>query len=134
MRLLPIAALFLLQACATGGIRPLRPNEIATAPYHGGDSKPALGSLMYEGGCLLLRMEDGSAPLLPVWPTGTSFEESLVTVHEPGKADQQVVLGEEIRLDGVPAAWPDMQREIYAPFQNQCGARPFFVTHVAPAN
>lgn len=134
MRRFAFVMLLLVQGCASGGVHPLRPNEIATAPYRFGKARPLVGSLMYEGGCLLFRTEDDSAVLLPVWPTGTLFEESLVTFHEPGRADQRVAVGEEIRIDGLPLDWSSFDAVRYESFRHQCGAEPIFVAHVTPAN
>jgi len=134
MRSFALVMLVLLQGCATQSVRPLKPFEIATAPYRFGESKPILGTLMYEGGCLLFRTEGDSALVLPVWPTGTRFEESLVTFHEPGHADQRLVLGEEVRLATLPLEWAALGRERLEPFHHQCGAEPVFVTGVTPAN
>ena len=88
---------------------------------------------MYEGGCLLFDSEDGHTRLLPVWPIGSRFEESLVTFHQPAKSDQRVIIGEEIRLDGQSADWSELAGAQFAPFQTQCGALPFFVSGLAPA-
>jgi len=136
MRHLSLAALLLLQACAsTSSVRPLHDYEIAIGPYHERGSQSVVGSLMYEGGCLLFDGEKGSVRLLPIWPGGTRFEESLVTFHQPAKSDQRIVIGEEVRLDGVPTDWAQLDPRVFAPFRQQCGwARPFFVSGLAPAN
>ena len=136
MRHLSLAALLLLPACAsTSSVRPLRDYEIAIGPYHERGSQSVVGSLMYEGRCLLFDGEKGSVRLLPIWPGGTRFEESLVTFHQPAKSDQRIVIGEEGRLDGVPTDWPQLDPRVFAPFRQQCGwARPFFVSGLAPAN
>lgn len=89
---------------------------------------------MYEGGCLLFRTDGDSGLLLPVWPTGTQFEESLVTFHEPGRSDQRVAVGEEIRLDALPLDWARLDAEGLQPFHHQCGGEPVFVAGLTPAN
>lgn len=129
-----LLCLLLPQACASTGVRPLHPYEIATAAYHRGGSETVVGSLMYEGSCLLFQSDDGSSVLLPVWPTGSVFEESLVTFHQPAKAAQRVIIGEEIALDGQRGDWAGLSARRYAPFEKQCAAIPFFVSGVAPAN
>lgn len=136
MRYRVLIAFMLLQACvSTNSVRPLRDYEIAIGPYHERGTQSFVGSLMYEGRCLLFDGEKGSPRLLPIWPGGTRFEESLITFHQPAKSDQRVVVGEEIRLDGVPADWSRLDPRIFAPFQQQCGwAQPFFVSGLAPAN
>jgi hypothetical protein len=134
MRTIYLIFVILLQGCASSEIRPLRPNELAVAPYHEAGSKSLVGSLMYEGNCLLFEDEDRSVRLLPIWPTGSRFEESLVTFHRPGKADQRVPVGEEIRLDGESADWAELASAGLASFQHQCGGEPFFVTAITPAN
>jgi hypothetical protein len=134
MRKATLIVVLLLVSCAPQGIRPLRPYELATAPYHSGEGESLVGSLMYEGGCLLFRSEDGTKQVLPVWPTGSIFQESLVTFHRPGKADQQVVVGQEILLTGQKAEWSSLDAATYDRFHHQCGSQPFFVTAIAPAN
>jgi hypothetical protein len=104
------------------------------APYREGGTQSHVGSLMYEGGCLLFDGEDGPTPLLPIWPAGSRFEESLITFHRPAKADQRVIIGEEVRLDGQAADWSDLPDSRLVPFQHQCGGQPFFVSAVTPAN
>ena len=134
MRFLPLIVVLLLSGCASPEIRPLRPFEIATAPYHYTVSETIVGSLMYEGGCLLFLDEDRTRHLLPVWPTGTKFEESLVTFHPPAKAEERLVIGEEIRMDGQAVDWSQVESAEFAPFHQQCGAQPFYVSNVTPAN
>jgi hypothetical protein len=136
MRHLAPLALLLLSGCvASSSVRPLRDYEIAIGPYHERSTQSFVGGLMYEGRCLLFDGEKGSARLLPIWPGGTRFEESLVTFHQPAKSDQRVAIGEEIRLDGVPTQWSALDPRAFAPFHQQCGwAKPFFVSGLAPAN
>ena len=50
------------------------------------------------------------------------------------KADQRVIIGEEVRLDGTAADWSRLDAAYYAPFRRQCAAAPFFVSAVTPAN
>ena len=133
-RVIAIGLLTMLAACASTGVRPLRAFEIATGPYHAAVKEQIVGSLMYEGGCLLFVNEDRTRQLLPIWPTGTLFEESMVTFHQPAKAEQRLVVGEEVRLDGEQADWSQLDSARYAPFRQQCGAAPIFVSGVAPAN
>jgi hypothetical protein len=121
----------LLAGCASPGIRPLRAFEVATAPYRQEVKESVVGSLMYEGGCLLFESEDHERRL-PIWSTGTTFQESLITFHHPGRADERIVLGQEIRMDGASAEWPALPG--YDRFEHQCGAKPFFVAGIAPAN
>jgi hypothetical protein len=134
MRKTVILVLLLLEGCASQGVRPLRDYEIATAPYRFGEAKPVLGTLMYEGGCLLLRPDGQSGMLLPVWPTGTQFEESLVTFHQPGRADQRVVVGEEVRFGTLGLDWTNLDSAGFKSFHHQCGAAPVFIADVTPAN
>ena len=136
MRYLALVPFLLLEACvSTATVRPLRDYEIAIGPYHERAAKSVVGSLMYEGRCLLFDGEEGAVRLLPIWPGGSRFEESLVTFHQPAKADQRIVVGEEVRLDGVPVQWSELDPRLFAPFRQQCGwAQPFFVSGLAPAN
>ena len=129
-----VGLLAMLGACASTGVRPLRAYEIATGPYHSAVKDQVVGSLMYEGGCLLFVNEDRTRQLLPIWPTGTQFQESMVTFHQPAKADQRIIIGEEIRLDGEAVDWPQLEGATYAPFRHQCPGEPFFVSATAPAN
>lgn len=134
MRKVGLIAMVVLQACVSTGVRPLRPNELAMGPYHEAGAQSFVGSLMYEGGCLLFEDEGRSTRLLPIWPNGSRFEESLITFHRPAKAEQRVTVGEEIRLEGQQSDWPTIAQAGLAPFQHQCGGEPFFVSAVTPAN
>jgi hypothetical protein len=115
-------------------VRPLRPLELAVAPYQETATAALTGSLMYEGGCLMFRDEKSAARLLPVWPLGTVFNGTSVIFHQPAKADQRIVLGEEFVIDGQPIAWSAFPAATYLPFEHQCAAPPFFVSRVRPAD
>jgi hypothetical protein len=135
MRKAGLAVAMLLCGCAShSGPRPLRPLEVATAPYHQVVTAALTGSLMYEGDCLLFRDEESGALLLPVWPAGSSFNGTAVLFHLPGKAEQRVMVAEEFRMDGQPLEWTTLAGEAYAPFQRECGVQPFFVSRVRPAD
>jgi hypothetical protein len=126
--------MLLLTGCASNGPQPLRPLEIATAPYRGIATAAVTGSLMYEGGCLLFRDQDTRLQLLPVWPDGTTFNGTSVTFHEPARADQRIVLTEEVQLAGQPLQWSSIPGPRTVVEQRQCGATPFAVLSVRPAN
>lgn len=116
-------------------IRPLRPLEIATAPYQDVATTALTGTLMYEGGCLLFRDEPSRALLMPVWPAGSSFNGTALLYHLPGKSDQWVAVSQEVLLYGQPLQWPTLAGIPYQPIHLQCGAyQPFFVTAVRPAD
>ncbi|HEY7005010.1 MAG TPA: hypothetical protein VH392_00865, partial [Sphingomicrobium sp.] len=116
-------------------VRPLRPLEIPTAPYQAMATTTLTGSLMYEGGCLLFRDEDSGSLLMPVWPTGSSFNGTALLYHLPGKSDQWVAVSQQELLYGQPIQWTTLGAPEYQPFQSQCGAyAPFFVTAVRPAD
>jgi hypothetical protein len=89
---------------------------------------------MYERGCLLFRDQQGTAHLMPVWPDGSIFNGTSVIFHQPGKADQPVVIGEEFVMSGQPVMWSGLSGQIYSPFQHQCSAAPFMVASVRPAD
>ena len=134
MRKICLVGVLLLQACASGQVRPLRPNELATAPYHESGTQTFVGTLMYEGNCLLFEDEDKTVRILPVWPHGSTFEESLVTFHQPGRLEQRVMVGQEIQLKGEKSDWTALADTHLAPFEHQCGSQPFFVSGMTPAN
>lgn len=136
MRMAVLVAILALGACVNrGGIRPLRPLEIPLAPYHGAAPEAITGTLMYEGGCLLFRDEQTRALLLPVWPSGSSFNGSALTFHLPGKTDQLLIVAQEAVLYGQHGGWPALAGPPYVPFQHQCGGyAPFFVANVRPAD
>ena len=133
MRKLFLAALVLLQACANHGVRPLRPQELATAPYRDVATASLTGSLMYEGGCLLFRDEDTKERYLPVWPAGSVFNGTSVIFHQPAKSEQRIIVGEEFLMTGEPSEWSQLATPYYTRFERQCGAQPFFVSAVRPA-
>jgi len=137
MRKLMLAALAFPGACVSstnGGVHPLRPLEIATAPYQPTVTAALAGSLMYEGNCLLFRDEATKAYLMPVWSVGSSFNGTAVLVHQPGKTDQRIMIAEEFLMEGQPLQWSALGGAAYAPFLQQCGVQPFFVSSVRPAN
>lgn len=113
------------------GIRPLRPLELATAPYEGTVTSSFNGSLMYENGCLLLRVDRGGY-VLPVWPDGSIFNGTSVIFHQPGKANQPVMVAQQVQIDGRPTPWTQLPG--YVPFEHQCEAEPFLVSSVRPAD
>jgi hypothetical protein len=120
--------------CATHGVRPLRPLEVPTAPYQDVIASSMTGTLMYEGGCLIFRDEATRVRLLPVWPTGSTFNGTSVFFHQPGKAEQRIVLGEEFLIEGRSLPWPAPLPTYFVPFQQQCAAKPFYVSAIRPAN
>ena len=124
-----------LSACASQGVRPLRSEDLATAPYQSLVTNAYTGSLLYEGGCLLFRDDENRIQVMPVWPSGSLFNGTSVIFHQPGKSEQRVVVGEEFQIEGQPIAWNALAGPSYAQFQRQCGASPpFFVSRVHPAN
>lgn len=126
--------LLMLGACGTPGPHPLRPLEIATAPYRGIATSAFTGSLMYEGGCLLFRDDEKQLHLFPVWPDGTTFNGTSVIFHELGRADQRVVLNEEVLLEGQPVQWSSLPGPRIVLHRQRCGGTPFAVLGVRPAN
>jgi hypothetical protein len=117
------------------GIRPLRPLEIATAPYQPVATVALPGSLMYEGGCLIFRDEQSGTLMTPVLPAGSSFNGTALLFHLPGKADQWVAINQEVLLYGQPRDWAALPEMAYQAVEHQCGAfPPFFVTGARPAN
>lgn len=134
MKRIFLAPVLLLWGCVSNSVYPLRPLEIATAPYHGIATEGLTGSLMYEGDCLLFRDEGNHLQLMPVWPDGSSFNGTSVTFHEPGKAEQRIIIGEEFRMEGQPLHWPDVPNPRAGAFARQCAREPFAVLGVHPAN
>lgn len=134
MRKASILIALLLGGCMhSHGIRPLRPLELATAPYLDRIVEAHAGSLMYEGGCLLFRDDQTAERFLPIWPDGSVFNGTSVIFHQPAKADQRIIIGEESVLEGQAAGWPALSAA-YLPFRHQCSAQPFFVSSVRPAD
>jgi hypothetical protein len=124
-----------LSACVShGGVHPLRPHDLATGPYQSVATAAFTGSLLYEAGCLVFRDEDNNVQLLPVWPFGSEFNGSLVIFHQPGKAEQRIVVGEEFQMEGQPVAWSALPSSTTEDFQRTCGSPPFAVSRVRPAN
>lgn len=127
-------ALLVLPGCVHthAAFRPLRPLAIATMPYQWTSTTAVTGTLLYEGGCLLLHDESGGRLFLPVWPMGTSFNGEGVTMHTPGKIDQPIQIAEEITVSGQPLAPPFAPN--LAPFEHQCDEPPLAVVAVRPAD
>lgn len=137
MRKVGLLAILVLCGCMSNrlAVRPLRPLEIATAPYQPLATKALTGSLMYEGECLLFRDDHKGSILLPVWPAGSSFNGTALLYHLPGKSDQWVTVSQEVLLYGQPIEWTTLKGASYQPLQRQCGAyQPFFVSRLTPAN
>jgi hypothetical protein len=137
MRKFCLLAFLAIGGCVSNGhngIRPLRPLELATAPYNGAVASVRTGSLMYEGGCLLFREDRFDARLLPIWPTGSIFNGTSVIFHEPGKADQPILIAQQFVMEGRALSWDELRGIAYAPFEHQCGGQPFMVARVRPAD
>lgn len=136
MRKVALLILLLLPSCMTNGsrIRPLRPLELAVAPYRDSVTATLTGSLMYEGGCLLFRDDKPKARLLPVWPIGSVFNGTSVIFHQPAKSDQRIAIGEEFLMEGELGNWSTLPPATFLPFRHQCGAEPFLVSSVHPAD
>jgi hypothetical protein len=134
MRRTALLGLIVLQACVSHGVQPLKPHDLATAPYQGIVSHSLTGSLFYQGDCLLFRDDGRTVQLLPVWPVGSAFNGTAVTFQEPGRSTQPIVMGEEFVMEGRQLDWAAMSHPAYAQFERQCGAQPFLVSHVRPAN
>jgi hypothetical protein len=128
--------MLILSGCSATnpGIRPLRPLELATAPYRSSVAATLTGSLSYDNGCLLFIEDQTKQSFLPVWPTGSVFNGTSVIFRRPGKADQPVVMAQEFVLGGTPLEWSQMPSPYYAPFEAQCRAAPLFVSEVRPAD
>jgi hypothetical protein len=124
----------LLAGCVSHGVHPLRPLEIPTAPYNGVITTALTGTLMYEGGCLLFRDDEKRLQLVPIWVEGSIFNGTSVIFHEPGRAEQRVVLGEEFLMEGQPLQWSRVVGSRLALHQRRCGGEPFAVLRVRPAN
>ena len=136
MRKAGLWVLLVLAGCAPRPlIRPLKPLEIALAPYQEIVTAALPGSLMYENGCLLFRDDATKAYLMPVWPVGSTFNGTAVLLHQPGKTDQRILVTEEFVMEGQPLLWARLAPPYYEPFQRQCGGvQPFFVASARPAN
>jgi hypothetical protein len=137
MRKAVLTALLVLGGCVSNhpAIRPLRPLEIATAPYREVATTAMTGSLMYEGGCLLFHDDESGAIVMPVWPAGSTFNGTALLFHHPGKTDQRMAITQEFLIQGEPLPWATLGAAPYGPFQHQCGAyQPFFVSLVRPAD
>jgi hypothetical protein len=135
MRKTGLLLISLLGGCMSHqGVRPLRPLEIPTAPYHELATIALTGSLEYEAGCLLFHDDETGGLLLPVWPTGSTFNGTALQFHKPGKADQRIMVAEEFQMAGQPLQWTTLGAPTYQQFQRQCGAAPFFVSATRQAN
>lgn len=122
-----------LSGCAAHGLHPLRPQDVPTAPYiEGAAVQEAPGSLAYEDGCLSFRTEAGEH-LLPIWPRASVFNGTSLMFHRPGKADQPLLVNQEIVLGGEPLPTAYAQAN-FAPYLQRCGGAPFFVATVSPAD
>lgn len=135
MRRAVILVPLLLAGCVEArGIRPLRPLELATAPYLQAAAQTRVGSLMYEGDCLIFSDGEKRSWLLPIWPDGSTFNGTLLTFHHPAKDEQRVALGEEFVMEGRLVSWQELPSRRYAPFWQQCRVQPFIVSSVRPAD
>lgn len=134
MRLAVLFIALSLSGCVANGLHPLRPMEIATAPYTGIVTTALTGSLMYEGGCLMFRDEGNITQMMPVWPNGSTFNGTSVTFHEPGKAEQRIIVNEEVFLEGQPVEWSRVPGARIPLHERKCRRPAFAVLRVHPAN
>jgi len=124
----------LLAGCFSNGVQPLRPLEIATAPYSPIVTETWAGSLAYEHGCLMFLDDTRKLVFSPVWPDGSVFNGTSLIFHKPGKADEPIVLNQEFVLSGQRLTWANVPGPRAPLIQGQCGGIPFAVAEVAPAN
>jgi len=124
----------LLCGCASNGVETLKPLEIMTGPYTSVVTAIPTGSLSYEHGCVLFSSDDGRLILAPMWPEGTVFNGTSVIFHKPGRAEQPIVISQEVALAGQPLTWPAVPGPRAPLFERQCGGVPFAVAEVRPAN
>jgi hypothetical protein len=132
-----LACALLLAGCATNEnepIRPLRPLELALSAYDGNISERLTGSLAYEDSCLMFRNDEAGPMLTPIWPKGTTFDGTALIYHEPGRADQSLLVTQQFRMGGRRVAWQQLSAQVYQPFQSQCRGEPFLVSEVRPAD
>jgi len=134
MKLIVRALPLLLAGCVSNGIQPLRPMEIAIGPYDGIVAAAHTGTLAYEHGCLVFYDDTHRPALMPVWPEGTIFNGTSLIFHKPGKADQPIVLNQEFVLSGRLLSWSAVPGPRAPLFERQCGAVPFAVADVRPAD
>ena len=136
MRALAIMLPFFVGACVTHHdyVRPLHPQELAISPYDGTLAASAEGSLAFENGCLFFREDGTNARLFPIWPEGSIFNGTSIIYHEPGKAQQPVLIAQQFAIQGRTVAWSQLDQATYAPFEHQCGGQPFLVSRLIPAN
>lgn len=124
----------LLCSCVSNGVHPLRPLEIATAPYRGVVTTKLTGTLAYEGGCLLFRADDRGAQLVPIWPDGTVFNGTSVIFHQPGRTEETIVVNEEFQMSGEAVPWGRLPGTRIPLYQHACPGVAFAVAGVRPAN
>lgn len=132
-----LLALLAVPACtasSNNGIRPLRPLELATTPYLQGTRSALTGSLSYENNCLLFREQGSGRLFFPIWPRGSIFNGTSVIFHEPGKADQPILVAQQFVMEGQRTTWTGLRAGDFAPFERQCGSAPFIVSQVRPAD
>jgi hypothetical protein len=137
MRKTGLALICLLAGCVPrwhGGVRPLQPLEVAASSYSDRVIEEHTGSLMYEGGCLLFREDGGANRLHPIWPAGSIFNGTSIIFHSPGRVDQPILIAQHVVLGGERFPWAALSHDYYAPFRHQCGAEPFVVSEVRPAD
>ena len=137
MRSLALILVTLVSGCASVGdprARPLKPLEVATAPYDPTVISERIGSLFYENGCLKFREQGSDEMLLPVWPTGSSFNGTSLTFHEPGKSDQLILIAQQFVIKGHDIPPAVMGAGSLAPFNHQCQAPEYMVAHVQPSD
>lgn len=89
---------------------------------------------MYEGGGLLFRDDEKRLQLVPVWVEGSILNGTSAIFHEPGRAEQRVVLGEEFLMEGQPPQRSRVAGSRLALHQRRCGGEPFAVLRVRPAS
>ena len=73
MRKVLLMVPLLLLGCVHSGVHPLRPQELATAPYRDTEIASLTGSLLYEGSCLLFRDDETKQHYLPDALMGFAF-------------------------------------------------------------
>lgn len=130
---LAVCAVILLAGCQSLPPGDAVPTNIPT--YAVGDviTEELQGRLALRDECLVLAEKRSGEFLLLVWPSGSTFDGSSITISTSGEKVRQLSLGSNIRVEGSSQTWENLDHMAgIQHLRSACPFRVFFVVSGRP--